>query len=172
MGLPPTFAFGGTMKLKATLVAMLATLASNASAETLLLNCQITSAEGANPYEWFANPPKSEDALAQALWDSGLASFSLSPPDRWEIDLDNGNIREPAGKLTYWKPAQVDPENIATSYRSVSGSRMFFIYQRQNRALRIIKRLDYESQNAWADRHGKTFPFELSYEYQCTAQTV
>lgn len=127
------------MKFKLTMLAMLAAIATEASADTLLLNCKITKAEGGNPYEWFANPPTNEADLAQALWNSGLVVFASPPPHRWQIDLQTGDFREPGAKLAYWKPAQIDQENIFASYRPLDGSRTLLMYNRQSHTMRDRK---------------------------------
>lgn len=160
------------MKVGAIFAVALAGIASQASAETLLLNCQITKAVDADPYNWFAKPPASVEALAKALWTSGIGGFAISPSTTWEITLPSGAIREPESASPFWPTAVVKPASIVGTQYSQSGSAFFFSFNRISNKLTLESWLDETSRREWQAAHGKAFPLIIRYEQQCTVRAV
>lgn len=161
------------MKLRIALAAAALSATSGiASAETLLLNCNLTRVENADTLAWFAKPPTDANERVRVLTMTGVIGFALRPSNTWEITLPSGAIRAPSDDTPFWSTSIVRPASIFGEVISPSGSRMYFRFNRISNTVTVDRWPDQNTRKEWQAKHGAPLPPYISFEQQCTVKTA
>lgn len=156
-----------------TILATVGTLcATSANAETLLLHCRTIDAMNADPRQWFASPPDTDEAILQAGIEFGVAGFMVEPPTTWAIDMDARQISSPESAGHPYEKAEISSSVVSAVMVSGSGSVLTFRFNRINNQVTLRKSLDDDNRTAWKVAHGGDFPVLISFTQTCLVSVV
>lgn len=148
----------------AAFLAMPISASADASADPILLNCQMVNGSGFNMTTAYANPPK--DVRNQFLKDGleqGIIGLFVFPPTTWEVNLSTNTIVSPEESHKVLDITSASASKIE-AHSSFGAS---FLLNRINLSMKYFVHIGTAKAAAWKKQHGGIIPEILSYSYSC-----